>query len=143
MSVGRSDIPADTIFAPATASGRAGVAVVRISGPAARAALGSLSCSVPPPRRAMRARVADRVTAETAAQRRQALRQLDGELGRLYDDWRDRLLRVVAHVEADIDFPEEGLPEEIVAASRDAIDRLAAEIAAHLADDHRGEILPD
>ena len=58
--------------------------------------------------------VADLVEAETAAQRRQALRQMDGELARLYDGWRERLLASLAHVEAAIDFPEEDLPANIV-----------------------------
>lgn len=40
----------DTIFAPATARGRAGVAVVRISGPDAHAAASALCGSLPPPR---------------------------------------------------------------------------------------------
>ena len=42
----------DTIFAPATASGRAAVAVVRLSGPGARAAVHALAGSVPKARRA-------------------------------------------------------------------------------------------
>ena len=42
----------DTIFAPATAAGRAAVSVVRISGPATRAAVAALAGSVPMPRRA-------------------------------------------------------------------------------------------
>jgi tRNA modification GTPase len=42
----------DTIYAPATAAGRAAVAVVRISGPQARAAVAALAGRVPSPRRA-------------------------------------------------------------------------------------------
>ncbi|HWA60036.1 MAG TPA: tRNA uridine-5-carboxymethylaminomethyl(34) synthesis GTPase MnmE, partial [Caulobacteraceae bacterium] len=42
----------DTIFAPATAPGRAAVAVVRISGPGARAAVKALAGRLPAPRRA-------------------------------------------------------------------------------------------
>jgi len=42
----------ETIFAPATAPGRAAVAVVRISGPATRAALQALGARLPAPRRA-------------------------------------------------------------------------------------------
>lgn len=87
--------------------------------------------------------VADIVAAETAAQRRQALRQLDGALGRLYEGWRDRLTRALAHVEADIDFPDEDLPEGVAAAMRPVLSGLAAEIAAHLDDRHRGERLRD
>lgn len=47
----------DTIFAPATARGRAGIAVVRISGPEAFAALRALSGRIGPPRQAIRARL--------------------------------------------------------------------------------------
>src|SRR5258707_15807822 len=52
------------MLAPATAPGRAGIAVVRISGPATREALAALSCPVPKPRHAARARFADRVSGE-------------------------------------------------------------------------------
>jgi tRNA modification GTPase len=212
--------PSDTIFALATAPGRAGIAVVRISGPATREAVAALSCAVPKPRHAARARfvdrvsgeaiddglvlffpapasvtgedvaelhlhggraiieaviavlaslpglrlaepgeftrrgfehgkfdlteaeaVADLVAAETAAQRRQALRQLEGELGRLYEDWRQTLLRAVAHVEAAIDFPEEDLPETLDEGARAAVAGLIAALDRHLADNRRGEIL--
>ena len=85
--------------------------------------------------------LADLVAAETSAQRRQALRQLAGELGRLYESWRSRLLRALAHVEAEIDFPEEGLPSEIWAEVRAEAQALRREIAAHLADHRRGERL--
>jgi tRNA modification GTPase len=211
-----------TIFAPATAAGRAGVAVVRISGPGVRDALAALSIALPAPRHATRARfrdaatgdmmddglvlffpgpasftgedvaelhlhgsravldavastlsrvpglrlaepgeftrrafehgkldlteaeaVADLVAAETAAQRRQALRQLEGELGRLYGSWALRLLRTIAHLEAAIDFPEEGLPAELDEAARRELEELRAAMTAHLADNRAGEILRD
>src|SRR6202035_79929 len=85
--------------------------------------------------------LADLVAAETSAQRRQALRQLEGELGRLYESWRARLLRALAHVEAEIDFPEDGLPTEIWADVRAEAQALRREIGTHLADDRRGERL--
>ncbi|MGF1444675.1 MAG: tRNA uridine-5-carboxymethylaminomethyl(34) synthesis GTPase MnmE [Pikeienuella sp.] len=44
----------DTIFAPATGAGRAGVAIVRISGPASAAVLTAVTArALPPPRRAV------------------------------------------------------------------------------------------
>jgi tRNA modification GTPase len=211
-----------TIVALATAPGRAGIAVLRLSGPAAGAALAACAGELPPPRLARRVRfrdpasgeaiddglalffpaprsftgedvaelhvhgsravvaaliealtrlaavrlaepgeftrrafengkldltavegLADLVAAETAAQRRQALRQLGGELGRLYEGWRERLLRALAHVEAEIDFPEEGLPGEIWQSVRAEATMLRAEIAAHLTDGRRGERLRD
>src|SRR5205814_4247461 len=85
--------------------------------------------------------VADLAAAETEAQRRQALRQLDGHLGALYRGWGDRLLRLLAHLEAAIDFPDEDLPPEIEARVAAESAALAGEIAGHLGDNHRGERL--
>jgi len=212
---------ARTIFALATAPGRAGIAVVRISGPDAAAACRALTGAEPPaPRRASRRLVcdpadgellddglvlwfpaphsvtgedvlelqlhgspavtagvlealgrqpgcglaepggftrrafdnrkldlteveglADLIAAETAAQRRQAVRQLRGELGRLYDGWRDALVRLLAHLEAEIDFADEALPDDLGALARATIAPLAAAMAAHLAAGRAGERL--
>jgi len=87
--------------------------------------------------------IADLTAAETEAQRRQALRQLDGHLGALYRGWSARLLQMLAHFEAAIDFPDEDLPPAIEAEVAAEAATLAAEIAAHLADGHRGERLRD
>ena len=216
--------PQPTIFAPATATGRAAIAIVRLSGARAGEALAALAGRSldwrPVPRHATRARLvdpeshapldqaivlwfpaphsftgedmaelhlhggravvqrvlgalgrladlrpaapgeftrrafdagkldltaveglADLVAAETEAQARQALRQLEGELGRLYEDWRQRLLRALAHAEAEIDFPEEDLPQDLTASLAPAIADLADEIRAHLDDERRGERL--
>ncbi len=85
--------------------------------------------------------VADLVDAETSAQRRQALRQMEGALGKLYEGWRERLTRSLAHIEADIDFPDEDLPSGVSDAARPVLNTLAAEIDAHLDDKGRGERL--
>jgi tRNA modification GTPase len=87
--------------------------------------------------------IADLVAAETEAQRRQALRQLDGELGHLYRSWRDRLIRILAHLEAAIDFPDDDLPPEIEDRILGEASALVSEIEHHLADGHRGERLRD
>jgi tRNA modification GTPase len=87
--------------------------------------------------------IADLVAAETEAQRRQALRQLDGGLGALYRAWSARLLRLLAHLEAAIDFPDEDLPPEIAQEVTGESATLASDIAAHLADNRRGERLRD
>lgn len=52
--------------------------------------------------------LADLIDAETEAQRRQALRQLEGQLGRAVEDWRERLLVALADLEAALDFSDEG-----------------------------------
>ena len=84
--------------------------------------------------------IADLVAAETEQQRKQALQQMDGALHRLYEDWRTLGLRTLAHLEAAIDFPDEDLPPGLAEEVRAGIERLRAEIAAHL-DDRRGERL--
>jgi len=85
--------------------------------------------------------VADLVAAETAAQRGQALRQLEGGLGALHRGWADRLLKLMAQQEALIDFPDEDLPPEVEAAVVAEIGTLGTEMEAHLADRRRGERL--
>jgi tRNA modification GTPase len=87
--------------------------------------------------------IADLVNAETDAQRRQALRQYEGQLSALYEDWRDRLIRAGAWIEAILDFPDEEIPEAVLVSSRTQLDRLRGEIAGHLQDARRGEILRD
>ncbi|MBV6634075.1 MAG: tRNA uridine-5-carboxymethylaminomethyl(34) synthesis GTPase MnmE [Alphaproteobacteria bacterium] len=87
--------------------------------------------------------VADLINAETEAQRLQALDQLGGALKSLYQGWADRLTRSMAHLEADIDFPDEDLPDGIVVRIKPGLDKLIAEIDAHLADNRRGERLRD
>jgi tRNA modification GTPase len=85
--------------------------------------------------------VHDLVAAETDAQRRQALRQLEGALGAVYRDWSDRLRIALARQEALIDFPDEDLPPEVEADLRSSIGALRNEIGAHLDDNQRGEKL--
>lgn len=85
--------------------------------------------------------LADLIEAETAGQRRQALRQLDGGLSAVVEEWRERLVRILAHLEADIDFPDEDLPEGVAAAMAPEIAALAGEMRRHLDDGRRGEIM--
>lgn len=85
--------------------------------------------------------VHDLVSAETDAQRRQALRQLDGELGSTYRGWADALRGVLAQQEALIDFPDEDLPPAVEAHLLQTMATLRQAIAAHLDDRHRGEKL--
>jgi tRNA modification GTPase len=85
--------------------------------------------------------VGDLVEAETSAQRAQALRQLDGALGEIYRDWSERLRVLLAQQEALIDFPDEDLPPETEALALAGLAALTQQIAAHLNDGRRGELL--
>ncbi len=85
--------------------------------------------------------IADLIEAETEAQRKQALRQTEGALARLYTDWTQRLIVLLAHQEALIDFSDEDLPADVEAGAVQSLRVLCAELGAHLADDRRGERL--
>lgn len=85
--------------------------------------------------------VADLIEAETEAQRVQALDQLGGGLARLYQGWADTLKQVLAHQEAEIEFPEDDMPTGIADVLKPQIENLLHEIRAHLDDGHRGERL--
>lgn len=87
--------------------------------------------------------VADLIEATTRAQARLALRQLGGALGRLYEGWRERLLGMLAEVEAEIDFAAEELdvPADLSAQLVDRLVALEGELRAHLDDNRRGERL--
>jgi tRNA modification GTPase len=85
--------------------------------------------------------LADLIAAETEAQRRQALRQMEGAFGQRVETWRGGLLGALARIEAAIDFPEEDLPSGLVEGVDEAMRAIGAEIAATLDDDHRGERL--
>jgi tRNA modification GTPase len=85
--------------------------------------------------------VHDLVAAETDAQRRQALRQLEGALGALYQDWAERLRGILAYQEALIDFPDEDLPPEVEEQLLATLRNVRAAIRLHLDDAGRGEKL--
>jgi tRNA modification GTPase len=85
----------------------------------------------------------DLIDAETEAQRRQAVRQMGGELFRVYEDWRECLIEAMAMVEVGIDFADEDLPEDVNAAARPIVETLSAEIRARMDDGGRGERIRD
>lgn len=205
----------DTIYAAATAAGRAAVAVVRVSGPAARSAVKALAGRTPRPRLAalrtlgsasgpidqalvlwfpgpasytgedsaefhvhggpavvsallealnrlglrlaepgeftrrafengkldlaQAEGVADLIEAETDAQRRQALAQVEGALGSAHQRWRGDLIEALANFEAAVDFPDEEVPTEVADRARPHLQRLIGELHLALADVDRGE----
>jgi len=83
--------------------------------------------------------VADLIDAESAAQARQALGQLEGALSAVYAGFRADLLRALALVEAEIDFPDEDVPDGLARTAGPILDRLADDLRRALADAGRGE----
>ncbi|MCB9982906.1 MAG: tRNA uridine-5-carboxymethylaminomethyl(34) synthesis GTPase MnmE [Rhodospirillales bacterium] len=85
--------------------------------------------------------VADLIDAETQAQRLQALSQMGGALMGLYEGWSETLKRALAHLEADIEFPDEDLPEGIAPEITADLNEISQEMEDHLNDNRRGERL--
>ncbi len=87
--------------------------------------------------------VADLIDAETEAQRLQALDQLEGGLSALYSNWAESLKKLLAHQEAEIEFPDEDLPQGLSETLKKPLENLISDIRAHLDDGRRGERLRD
>ncbi len=83
--------------------------------------------------------IGDLVEAETDAQRRQALAQLDGDLARRHAAWREALIEALAMLEAAVDFPDEDLPAEVARGAAPLLENVAREIDTALAEGERGE----
>ena len=82
--------------------------------------------------------VADLIDAETSAQKSQALGQLDGALSAAYAGFRRDLLKALSLVEAEIDFPDEEVPDNLARTAGPVLGQLAADLRAALADSDRG-----
>lgn len=87
--------------------------------------------------------VADLIDAETTAQAAQALGQLDGALSQTYAGFRRDLLKALSLVEAEIDFPDEEVPDNLSRMAGPVLDGLIADLKAALANARRGERVRD
>ena len=83
----------------------------------------------------------DLIQAETEAQRVQSFAQVDGALSDIAFGWREKAIRIAAHVEAYIDFPDEEIPESTLTSLGDEMSVLVRDIEKGLNDGRRGEIL--
>ncbi|MDY0029765.1 MAG: tRNA uridine-5-carboxymethylaminomethyl(34) synthesis GTPase MnmE [Pseudobdellovibrionaceae bacterium] len=87
--------------------------------------------------------VADLIHAETQEQRRQALMQMGGALAKIYDSWKDDLAHILALMEADLDFSDQDLPDDLLLRVRPDLSHILDQITLHLNDNRRGEMLRD
>jgi len=58
--------------------------------------------------------IADLISAETEIQRQQAIKIMNGKSAEKFNNLREKLLKILSHIEAKIDFPEDDLPEDIL-----------------------------
>ncbi len=87
--------------------------------------------------------IADLVDAETAAQARQALDQLGGDLARRYAEWRGALIHALSLLEAAVDFPEDDAAAQLVRSAEPGLRELHRELRVALLDSDRGRAVRD
>ena len=58
--------------------------------------------------------IADLISSETEMQRQQAIKIMNGKSAYQFNFLRDKLLQILSHIEAKIDFPDENLPNDIL-----------------------------
>jgi tRNA modification GTPase len=58
--------------------------------------------------------IADLISAETEIQRQQATKIMNGKSSEIFNDLREKLLKILSNVEAKIDFPDEDLPVDVL-----------------------------
>ena len=83
--------------------------------------------------------IADLISSETEIQRKQALKIMSGKSADKFNSWREKLLKILSHVEAKIDFPDEDLPKKIITEVQKTSNSVLTEIKKTLDDQNVGE----
>ncbi len=83
--------------------------------------------------------IADLISSETEIQRQQAIKIMNGKSADQFNFLREKLLKILSHVEAKIDFPEEDLPNNILDEIKNSLDEVINKIKKILNDQKVGE----
>ena len=76
--------------------------------------------------------IADLIEAETESQRKLALSNTNGDASKLYNSWREELVKILAWCEASIDFSDDEMPEDVVKKNDEDLQNLISEIEKHI-----------
>ena len=83
--------------------------------------------------------VADLISSETEIQRQQAIKIMNGRSADQFNFLREKLLKILSHVEAKIDFPDEDLPKDILNEIKKSSDEVLKNLEKILDDQKVGE----
>ena len=83
--------------------------------------------------------IADLISSETEIQRKQAIKIMSGKSSDKFNSWRKKLLKILSHIEAKIDFPDEDLPNNIVKVIQKTSNDVMNEIKKTINDQKVGE----
>tara|TARA_B100000965_G_scaffold329610_1_gene293121 strand:- start:706 stop:2037 length:1332 start_codon:yes stop_codon:yes gene_type:complete len=83
--------------------------------------------------------ISDLISSETEIQRQQAIKIMTGKTSEKFNLWRKKLLKILANIEAKIDFPDEDLPNDILKDIKKNSEEIKSEIQKTLDDQKVGE----
>ncbi len=83
--------------------------------------------------------IADLISSETEIQRQQAIKIMNGKSSDQFNFLREKLLKILSHVEAKIDFPDEDLPNNILDKIKNNSNEVIKKIEKILNDQKVGE----
>jgi tRNA modification GTPase len=83
--------------------------------------------------------IADLISSETEIQREQAIKIMNGKSADQFNFLREKLLKILSHIEAKIDFPDEDLPNDILEEIKKSSDDVLKNIEKILNDQKVGE----
>ena len=83
--------------------------------------------------------VADLISAETEIQRKQAVKIMSGRSADKFNSLREKLLQILSHFEAKIDFPDEDLPKDVLNKIKKDTNEVLKDIEKILNDQKAGE----
>ena len=83
--------------------------------------------------------ISDLISAETEIQRQQAVKIMSGKSSEIFNSIREKLLKILANVEAKIDFPEDDLPDDVIKNIKTDSEKIRKEIEKILNDQKVGE----
>ena len=83
--------------------------------------------------------IADLISSETEIQRQQAIKIMNGKSADQFNILREKLLKILSHVEAKIDFPDEDLPNNILDQIKNNSNEVIKKIEKILNDQKVGE----
>ena len=76
--------------------------------------------------------ISDLIEAETESQRKLALNNTNGQLSKLYNLWRDKLVKILAWYEASIDFSDDEMPINVIDQNNKNLEDVINEIEKHI-----------
>jgi tRNA modification GTPase len=87
--------------------------------------------------------IGDLIHAETELQREQAVKLVQGNASKYYDDLREKLIKSLSYIEAKIDFAEDDLPEKVLKEAQTSVKHVHKDINKIIEDNKIGEKIRD